>query len=88
MRRLVTTRRLTWWLYPIGLMVLVGSVLWAMHLPARLVMCADHAADGGVTCFYGDVVGRRIATIGVGLAIAVSICGLTFMARRSGHEED
>ena len=73
--------RFTWWLYPAGLAVLIGSILWAMHLPARLLMCAGDTQDGGTTCFYGDIVGRRIAAVGIGLAIATSIWGLTFVAR-------
>jgi hypothetical protein len=74
--------------YPVGLAILIGSIIRAMHLPARLIMCADHAQDGGVECSYGDVAGRRIATIGVGLAVATLICGLTFVMRReSKHQE-
>lgn len=82
----VRARRLIWWLYPVGLTVVVGSFLWAMHMPARLIMCADHAQDGGTTCFYGDVVGRRIAAIGVGLMLAISIWGLTFVARHGSND--
>jgi hypothetical protein len=74
-------RRLAWWLYPVGIAVLVASVIWALHLPPRLLMCADHSQDGGVDCVYGSVVEQRIATIGVGLAIALSICGAAFVTR-------
>jgi hypothetical protein len=67
---------------PVGIAVLGSSIVWALQLPPRLLGCADHATDGGLTCFYGDVTGRRIATTGVGLAAAILICGLTFAARR------
>jgi len=62
--------------------VLLAAILRALHVAPRLLGCADHASDGGMTCFYGDVAGQRIATVGIGVAITALIWGLTFIARR------